>query len=203
MNTFFKHIYLLVALVPLVTPQKSIAAEAMAKPYVSMFAQAAQCISVGPKAWFYAKATAATFLAGYLCHQYYKHKQRPKDEDLFEAGYKRRFYEILYGKHSFISKLKLLVRFIDDFYVFGRRPKTVEITTKVKNSDGSITVTKDKKTIIKGTGPIAFLYENVFDGFEGALKSLGTLFQFLLIVDNLAAGKIDFLINPSSAKYQP
>jgi hypothetical protein len=144
-----------------------------------------------------------SFVAGFLAHQYYTHKTRPKDEDISAEGFNRRWNEIVHGDLPIFIKIKRLISFIDDFYVFGRKPKSVEIETKTITADGTEVTIKEKKTIIKGTGPITFLYNNVFDKLEDILKSLTTFGTFVLLADGLLGKQIHFFLKPSVATYDP
>jgi len=142
-------------------------------------------------------------IVGFLAHQYYTHKTRPKDEDISTEGFNRRWNEIVHGDLPIFIKMKRLISFIDDFYVFGRKPKSVEIETKTITADGTEVTIKEKKTIIKGTGPITFLYNNVFDKLEDILKSLTTLGTFVLLADGLLGKQFHYLFKPSAITYDP
>lgn len=199
MTNIVKKIYLIVILSSFFAIDKSIASEPITNittPF-SLLNTAEAWISKGQNA----QIAACSFLVFYLCHQYYNHKTRPQDEDLTEEAYNTRWYQIAHGDYSLVEKIKMLISFVDDFYVFGRRSKSLETTTKTKASDGTITVTKDKKTVIKGRGPVNFLYDKVFDGLENTIKSLGALTTLVLIVDRLLNGRFDYLLKPTKADY--
>ncbi|RTL06643.1 hypothetical protein EKK58_04925 [Candidatus Dependentiae bacterium] len=199
MSVTLKKIYITVILASIFAVERSLGNENTIKSTVKfpLLSMVHQLISHGNNA----KIGASFFLVLYLCNQYYNHKTRPKDEDISEEGYNRRWFEIIHGNYSTIKKIQLLISFIDDFYIFGRRAKSVEITTKTKNCDGAEVVTKEKKAVIKGTGPIAFLYDKVFDGLENTLKSIGQIATFVLIVDRLLSSEIDFLLKPTKAEF--
>jgi hypothetical protein len=144
-----------------------------------------------------------SFVVGFVAHQYYMHKTRPKDEDISAEGFTRRWNEIVHGDLPVFTKMKLLVSFIDDFYVFGRRSKSVEQEIKTIADNGQEITIKEKKTVIKGTGPITFLYNNVFDKLEDILKSMGTFGTFFLLVDGLLGKQIHYLAKPSAITYDP
>lgn len=197
MNKVFNTLCLSIALLGVLNISNSLASQNVTiVPSVTILSTAQAWLTTGNNG----KIAAISFLVAYLSHQYYKHKTRPQDEDISAEGYKRRKYEILHGDHSLYTKIKLLISFIDDFYVFGRRGKSVEKEITTFAEDGTETMVKDKKTIIKGTGPVTFLYDNIFDGLETILKSIGTVGTLVLLVDRLLAGQLDYLIQPTTAK---
>lgn len=198
-NIILKKIYLIAIFSLIFAIDQSTASQAVttAGARFSLLQTAEQWIQKG----YNAKLAAVSFLVLYLSHQYYNHKKRPSDEDISAEGYARRKYEILHGNHSLLDKIKMLISFVDDFYIFGRRGKSIERIIKQKSIDGTITVSKDKETIIKSTGPVSFLYDNVFDGLDTILKSIGVFGTLVLLVERLLAGQIDYLTQPSTAKY--
>ncbi|QQR53337.1 hypothetical protein IPH25_00525 [bacterium] len=140
-----------------------------------------------------AKGAAITSVILFLARQYYFHKTKPKAETISEAARIVRWQEILDEK-DVIKKIKLLISYVDDFYVFGTRTKTM--TKKiVKMVDGEKVILEDKE-VIKGTGLVTFLYDNIFDKFEDYWKFNGTFAAVVFTLLALSKGEGEAILSP-------
>lgn len=141
-----------------------------------------------------AKGVAIASVAIFLARQYYLHKTKPKAERISEEARMIRWQEILDEKNT-IKKIKLLISYVDDFYIFGTRTKTM--TKKiVKTVDGQKVILEDKE-VIKGTGFVTFLYDNIFDKFEDYWKFNGTFAAVVFTLLALSQGQADSLAAPT------
>jgi hypothetical protein len=142
----------------------------------------------------YPGSCASASIGLYLCHKYFQKKNRPTDAAISPEAKIARWTEIVQGNHSVYEKLKLLISFIDDFYIFCRNRKVVVIK-KIIKPDGTIKeVITDKKLVTAGKGPIAFLYYNVFDTLEKDVKKFGVLVTTLIALDAILAGNLAHLL---------
>ena len=140
-----------------------------ADPFTELYALVKTVIKENPRK---TQAVAAAILTTFIIRQYYKHKTKPKADTMTAEARVRRWEEIKNEK-NFTTKVKLLLSYVDDFYIFGTRTK---IVTKKMTSflpDGTRVMVEDKE-VVKGNGPITFIYDNILDGFEdfGKFSSL-------------------------------
>ena len=116
--------------------------------------------------------TAIVLGAALAGHLTWKYIDRPSDEELSEE-----FLAELWAEKkasSGTNKARLLAYYLR-LVVIGRRSKVVDATCIGINKNGDEYKYKDKKVIISGSGPIAFVYDNIFANLEDALKLGGTI----------------------------
>jgi hypothetical protein len=142
----------------------------------------------------HALKSTCLLLATFAGWQYYMHRKNPAVADISPEAKIRRQNEILQGNHSIYEKLKLIISFINDFYIFGARTKKL-VKKKIVQLD---TLTKEEfeeKVIVRqGTGPITFLRDNVFDGLDEIIKTVGVLAAAFVVLDATLAGDLAHLL---------